>query len=95
MSGKDLLAVLLMIFPGLLVITLVTFALVQYSGVAAGPKAARDGTQAGERTAKAVRMVTQKRLRDPWERPVYAKTSSAPQSAGCDARGGNPEAPCF
>lgn len=94
MSGKDLLALLLMIFPGFLVMALVTFALVQHSDVA-GSKATREVKQAGEGTAKAVRTVTQKRLRDPWEKPDYAKTSSATRAGGCDASGGNHEAPCF
>lgn len=95
MSGKDLLAVLLMIFPGLIVIALVSFSLVQRPDVATGSKSASHATQPGERSAKVARTVTQKRLRDPWERPVYAKTSNAPRAAQCDASMSNQETPCF
>jgi hypothetical protein len=82
MSGKDLLAVLAMIVPSLTLIAAIAFAV----GVS-GTEKVREGQNAGHdagldaaKRAKA-QTATQKLMREPWEKPVYAKTSSAPQ---CD-----------
>ncbi|MEO8145568.1 MAG: hypothetical protein ABI654_15270 [Betaproteobacteria bacterium] len=85
MSGKELLALVLMICPSFFAMALVTFTLMQqYSDVATGPTAARFVASAGERAAKA-RTATQKRMRDPWETRGYTKSASATAGEYCDA----------
>ena len=84
MSGKELLAVLLMISPSVFAVALVTFTLVQYPEVATGTTAARFVATAGERAPKA-RTVTQKRMGDPWKARVYTKSASASTDEYCDA----------
>lgn len=88
MSGKDLLAVLAMIVPSLTLIAAIAFAL----GLSARENV-HDGRDA-PMLAKP-HIATQKRMRDPWGKAVYAKTSSAPRVAQCDPSMSNQETPCF
>ena len=88
MSGKDLRAVLAMIVPTLILIAAIAFAV--------GASSEEKGDKGNGASIRAKpQIATQKRMRDPWERQVYAKTSIAPRKAGCDARKGKHEAPCF
>jgi hypothetical protein len=86
LSGKDLLAVLAMIVPGILLAALIAFSLVPSSvmqpfpgsGVLRGdyraqPEARRTLALREVWTGSAPKMATQKRMRNPWERPAYAK----------------------
>jgi len=95
MNGRELLALLLMIFPSVFATALVTFTLIQYSEVAPRPKAAKPVAQAGAHPAGAARPVTQKRMRDPWENAAYTKTSNAPRASRCDPDTGREDLPCF
>jgi len=96
MSGKELLALVLMIFPSVFATALVSFTLIQYSEVAPPPKAARHVAQAPQQPASAVRTATQKRMRDAWDKAVYAKTSSgAPRASRCDPDTGREDLLCF
>jgi len=95
MNGRELLALLLMILPSVLATALVTFTLVQYTGVAPGLKAERQAIQAAARPASASRPVTQKRMRDPWQKASYDKTSSAPVLSRCDPEWGSRVAECY
>ena len=83
MSGKELLAVLLMVSPSVFAVALVTFTLVQYPEVATGPTAARFVATAGER-APTARTATQKRMRDPWAARGHTKSASASTDEYCD-----------
>jgi len=76
MSGKDLLAVLVMIAPGFLLISLIAISLVPPANfVEARPASGVERNNANKNAHS--QTATQKRMRDPWEKPVYAKTSSA------------------
>ena len=77
MSDKDLLAVAVMSIPTLILIAAIAFAL------GASSKEKADSGSDVSMHAKS-QIATQKRMRDPWEKPVYAKTSSAPRAPQCD-----------
>lgn len=77
MSGKDLLAALAMIVPSLILIAAIALGL----GLS-GRKEADERQDASMRAKPQV--ATQKRMRAPWERPPYTKTSSAPRAPQCD-----------
>ena len=89
MSGKDLLA---MIVPSLILTAAIAFAL----GVSDSEKVS-EGPDAGQDASMRVKAqtATQKRMRDPWEKPVYAKTSSAPRAVRYDESRSNQETPYF
>jgi len=83
MTGKDLLAVLAMILPGVLLTALIAMTLVPPSVMQPFPGSGAKAGQPGERKT-AVReapagamphKATQKRMRNPWDRPAYAKSA--------------------
>ena len=89
MTGKDLLAVLAMIVPGILLTALMAFTLVPPSIMqpfpGSGAKRGDSHMQPGTQKSLALRqdsavaepaMATQKRMRNPWEKPPYAKSAS-------------------
>lgn len=87
MNGKDLLAVLAMIVPGVLLTALIAFALVPASVMqpfpgGGEPRGKGPGARSGAENTQAMRVTlvqpepgtaTQKRMSDPWARPAYAK----------------------
>jgi len=105
MRGKHLLQVLAMAVPGLLLIVLMVFSLLPSADVMVAPpdaefvftSASMEKSEGQDAPIRArPQIATQKRMRDPWEKPEYAKTSSAPRAEQrCDASVSNQEAPCF
>ena len=105
MSAKDLLAVLAMFVPSFLLIAIVAFTLIRSGDVAtadpgagfvhagAGTEKAQEGHGASMRARPQI--ATQKLMRDPWEKPIYAKSSRAPYAAPCDLGMGDQQIPCF
>jgi len=91
MTGKDLLAVLAMIAPGILLIALIAITLVPPSvmqpfpgsgGLSKGsraqpPVAPKTLVLPEEPTGAGLPVATQKRLRNPWEPLPYAKSAKA------------------
>ena len=105
MSAKDLLAVLAMIVPSFLLIGVIAFTLAQPADVVTAPSAAvfvhasagtekvHEGHDASMRAKPQI--ATQKLMRDPWEKPVYAKSSAASYVAPCDSSMSDQKIPCF
>ena len=90
MNGKDLLAVLAMIVPGILLAVLIAFSLVpssvmqpfpgsgaQRGDFRAPPEARRTLALPEFATGGVPDMATQKRMRNPWEKLPYAKSAKA------------------
>lgn len=92
MNGKDLLALLVMIAPGFLLVTLIALSLVPASvlepfpgsGLVRADSRRQPDKQSSAAKATAMREVpvrsepvTQKRLRNPWEKQPYAKNLKA------------------
>ena len=74
MSGKDLLAVLVMIAPSFLLIALIAISTVPPANfVEARPASGQEGNHA--RKTEHAQAATQKRMHDPWKKPDYAKTA--------------------
>jgi ABC-type microcin C transport system permease subunit YejB len=94
MSGRDLLALVLMTIPTFLAIALVSFTLVQHPDVAAGPTAARFVATADERAAKA-RTATQKLMRDPSAARAQTKSASARTEEYCDSNVSSGKFSCY
>ena len=105
MSGKDLLAVLAMILPSFLLIAIIAFTLGLPADRVTAPPGARL-VQAGAVTEKAPpgqiasmyatpQIATQKLMRNPWEKPVYAKSSRGSEPVSCDSAASEPTATCF
>ena len=105
MNGKDLLAVLAMVVPGFLLIALIAFTLVPSADVmtalpdaefvhaGAGAEKINEGRDASMHARPQI--ATQKLMRDPWEKPIYAKSSRAPEPAPCDSIVGGQKVTCF
>ena len=105
MSGKDWLAVLAMILPSLLLIAIIAFTLglsadvvtappgVRIVQASPGTEKARDGHNASMNARP--RIATQKLMRDPWEKPVYAKSSRVSEPLSCDLSVSDQKAACF
>jgi len=75
MSGKDLLAVLVMIAPSFLLIALIAISTVPSANfVEARPASGQEGNNHARKTEHA-QAATQKRMHDPWKKPDYAKTA--------------------
>ena len=89
MSGKDLLAVLGMTIPTLLLVIAMAFTVIQ----AAGPVEKVDQGHGAAMRDKP-QIATQKQMRDPWRKPIYAKSSMAPDVGTCDSRTGDQSTPC-
>ena len=94
MNGKDLLALLVMIAPGFLLVTLIALSLVPASVLEPFPGSglvrgeSRRAAEPQSRTEKAPAMrqvsvrpepatVTQKRMRNPWDKPSHARNLNA------------------
>lgn len=105
MSGKDLLAVLAMIVPGLVLLAIIAATLVLSSDVVTAPSDAGfvHGSAGTEKVHEGhdapmhakPRIATQKLMRNPWEKPDYAKSSRAPDAAPCDSSVSDQNVPCF
>jgi len=74
MSGKDLLAVLVMIAPCFLLIALIAISMLPPANfVEARPAPGQEGSNA--RKDEHAQAATQKRMHDPWKKPDYARTA--------------------
>ena len=105
MSGKDLLAALAMILPSFLLIAIIAFTLGLSSDRVTAPPGA-GFVQAGAGTEKAhpahaasmyatPQIATQKLMRNPWEKPVYAKSSRVSEPVSCDSMTSGSKVTCF